>query len=60
MDVLEVRGQAAGADASEAGARVTDQDRELSALRRRMQAYQKVGNDRSYIGVALVAAVIEG
>jgi uncharacterized membrane protein (DUF106 family) len=33
---------------------------EMSALRRKMRAMERVGNDRSYIGVAVTRAVIEG
>lgn len=33
---------------------------EMSALHRKMAVLERVGNDRSYIGVALVRAVIEG
>lgn len=35
-------------------------DREVSAVARRMAAHARVDNDRSYIGVALLRAVIEG
>ena len=34
--------------------------RKMSALHRKMEVMEMVGNDRSYIGVALVRAVIEG
>lgn len=36
------------------------QYREMSALHRKMVVMEKVGNDRSYIGVAVTRAVIEG
>ena len=32
----------------------------MSALHRKMIVMEKVGNDRSYIGVAVTRAVIEG
>lgn len=34
--------------------------RKMSALHRKMEVMERVGNDRSYIGVAVTRAVIEG